>query len=68
MLGGIQDSSGRMTHTCELYNMERDQWVLFENLPEPRADHACVSHNGDVYISGGYNFSNTSQNNTWFVY
>lgn len=50
---GPDDFTQDLETACECYDPEEDRWDPVSPIPENRSQHAGVSHNDHLYISGG---------------
>ena len=51
--GGFNEDSYRVSSECFIYVPKIDLWKFHARLPEPRRNHAAVTINNTVWISGG---------------
>ena len=53
VIGGF-DTSGKALDIAENYNVLNDSWKIMSPLPEPLHHTAALSHDGKIYVVGGF--------------
>lgn len=53
ILGGFDGSE--CMRTCEVYNVESNEWSYIPEMLKKRSGSKCVGHKGQIYVMGGYN-------------
>lgn len=66
--GGFE--RGVRQNTMIAYNFETDQWEVFSpdkdsKLPQPRAGHSAIIHEGKMYVFGGKDEDNEKLKDLW---
>ncbi|ELU06676.1 hypothetical protein CAPTEDRAFT_220148 [Capitella teleta] len=65
---GGEKSDGRATKICESFDLDKEKWVkgYAGVLPAPRAEHACVAKDNQLFLCGGKN-RGSPQKNLWVL-
>src|SRR5215207_3249838 len=62
--GGLANGFDAVT-TFEAYDPQTDQWISLASTPEPRNHSMMASHQGKIYVFGGYVGVWEIQENAW---
>lgn len=56
-VGGSNTQSGGILNSVEEYDPETNQWVYRRTMSSARSQTACIFHNEEMYVFGGYDGS-----------
>ncbi|XP_055959399.1 kelch-like protein 31 [Patella vulgata] len=63
-ISGGERNGGKVTGSCEMYNMNTGVWMKAGMLISPRFNHSCTVDGNEVYCAGGFH-GNQSNSNLW---
>jgi N-acetylneuraminic acid mutarotase len=51
--------------TVSRFNLQKQKWEPFKEIPEPRSSHDVILHNGVIYIVGGWDMRGEDEGEYW---